>query len=161
MQATVDHGSIVAGSASAIQVALHHSEGFNLWTGYVRCAAFCISGRLEPTPTQDLHCGEPGWGRRSAPDVCFLTGCKLYFIIELYLALLYPILNFQSGETMRLPLHQAEGGGVLSEWLTESLRQSILNGCFDPGERLDQVGIAEAYGVSLTPVREALRRLSR
>ena len=60
---------------------------------------------------------------------------------------------------MKLPLHRANGGGVLSDWITESLRESILRGHFDPGEKIDQVRTAEDFGVSLTPVREALRRL--
>jgi len=40
-----------------------------------------------------------------------------------------------------------------------SLREAILNGYFEPGEKLDQDLIAEELGVSRTPVREALKRL--
>ena len=39
------------------------------------------------------------------------------------------------------------------------MRQDILSGELEPGEILDQVHIARRYGVSRTPVREALRVL--
>ena len=48
---------------------------------------------------------------------------------------------------------------VLADWVTASLREAILNGYFEPGEKLDQDLIAEELGVSRTPVREALNRL--
>lgn len=43
--------------------------------------------------------------------------------------------------------------------VTEELRQAILDGRLRPGERISQEGLAEAYGTSRVPVREALRRL--
>ena len=60
---------------------------------------------------------------------------------------------------IRLPLQQTQGRGALSDWVAETLRESILHGHFEPGERLDQIAIAQELDVSLTPVREALRRL--
>ncbi|RKP59283.1 GntR family transcriptional regulator [Pararobbsia silviterrae] len=41
----------------------------------------------------------------------------------------------------------------------EMLRQEILSGALAPGDVLNQVHIARSYGVSRTPVREALRML--
>lgn len=44
---------------------------------------------------------------------------------------------------------------------TARLRGDILAGAFGPGERLGEVDLAERFGVSRTPVREALRALER
>jgi len=41
----------------------------------------------------------------------------------------------------------------------QKLRSAILNGYFEPGERLVESQIADEMGVSRTPVREAIRRL--
>jgi DNA-binding GntR family transcriptional regulator len=40
-----------------------------------------------------------------------------------------------------------------------TLRQGILDGIYAPGARLGEADLADALGVSRTPVREALRRL--
>jgi DNA-binding GntR family transcriptional regulator len=45
--------------------------------------------------------------------------------------------------------------------LYERLRAAILNGEYRPGAALAETVVAEAYGVSRTPVREALRRLEQ
>ncbi|WP_053226217.1 GntR family transcriptional regulator [Solirubrobacter soli] len=42
----------------------------------------------------------------------------------------------------------------------EQIRRLVLDGDIAPGERLGQVELAERLGISRTPVREALRRLS-
>ena len=42
----------------------------------------------------------------------------------------------------------------------ERIRRLVLDGDVAPGERLGQVELAERLGISRTPVREALRRLS-
>lgn len=39
------------------------------------------------------------------------------------------------------------------------IRQAILRGAYKPGERLQEVALAEELGTSRTPVREALRKL--
>lgn len=47
----------------------------------------------------------------------------------------------------------------LSAQLYESLRLALMNGQYEPGHRLTIAGLAEEYGTSITPVREAIFRL--
>jgi DNA-binding GntR family transcriptional regulator len=47
-----------------------------------------------------------------------------------------------------------------AERLAEAIVDSVLSGDFTPGLRLDEAMLAERYGVSRTPVREALRQLA-
>jgi len=47
----------------------------------------------------------------------------------------------------------------LREVVFNTLRQAIIQGEFQPGERLMEVSIANKLGVSRTPVREAIRML--
>jgi DNA-binding FadR family transcriptional regulator len=42
-----------------------------------------------------------------------------------------------------------------------ALRQDIIEGVFTPGQRLTNLELAERYGVSATPLREALKTWSR
>jgi DNA-binding GntR family transcriptional regulator len=49
---------------------------------------------------------------------------------------------------------------TLAETLAEAIAAGILNGTLPPGERLDEMRLAEQHGVSRTPVREALRQLA-
>ena len=44
--------------------------------------------------------------------------------------------------------------------LTDELREQILSGALEPGQRIRQEEIARRAGVSRVPVREALRSLS-
>jgi DNA-binding GntR family transcriptional regulator len=44
--------------------------------------------------------------------------------------------------------------------LAERLEEDIVSGRLAPGERLDEVSLATSFGVSRTPVREALQRLA-
>jgi DNA-binding GntR family transcriptional regulator len=48
----------------------------------------------------------------------------------------------------------------LSESLVGYIKQQILNGMLNPGDRIVETKIAEELGISQTPVREALRQLS-
>lgn len=43
--------------------------------------------------------------------------------------------------------------------VVDALREAILSGRYRPGERLQQMAVADDLGVSPTPVREALRQL--
>jgi len=47
----------------------------------------------------------------------------------------------------------------LREIVFETLREAIINGVLEPGERLMEIQLAEEMGVSCTPVREAIRKL--
>jgi DNA-binding GntR family transcriptional regulator len=47
----------------------------------------------------------------------------------------------------------------LREIVFESLREAIISGVLEPGERLMEIQLAEEMGVSRTPVREAIRKL--
>jgi DNA-binding GntR family transcriptional regulator len=47
-----------------------------------------------------------------------------------------------------------------SELVVDQVRDRILQGEYAPGDRLGEVELAEKLGVSRTPVREALRRLT-
>lgn len=53
-----------------------------------------------------------------------------------------------------------QGGHVASDSAVDGVRGLILRGEYAPGARLGEVELAEALGVSRTPVREALRQLA-
>lgn len=50
---------------------------------------------------------------------------------------------------------------TLPEQLAEKLVELIINGVFEPGQRLHEASLAEQFSVSRGPVREALRLLER
>lgn len=47
----------------------------------------------------------------------------------------------------------------LRELVFEAIRQAIIDGTLEPGQRLMETQLAEELGVSRTPVREAIRKL--
>jgi GntR family transcriptional regulator of vanillate catabolism len=49
---------------------------------------------------------------------------------------------------------------TLSQQVTQALRDWILHGRFKPGERIEEIPIAQTMGVSRTPVRAALATLA-
>ena len=49
----------------------------------------------------------------------------------------------------------------LGHYVFENLKQAIVRGDFSPGNRLVESRIAEALGISRTPVREAIHKLER
>ncbi|SDA61717.1 GntR family transcriptional regulator [Sinorhizobium sp. NFACC03] len=49
--------------------------------------------------------------------------------------------------------------GNLSEQVYGTIRASLMDGRYEPGERLTIASLAEQLGVSITPVREAIFRL--
>lgn len=51
-------------------------------------------------------------------------------------------------------------GAKLSDQLRERIEERIVVGEYAPGTRLDEVEIAKAFGVSRTPIREALIQLA-
>ena len=44
--------------------------------------------------------------------------------------------------------------------ITSALERQIIEGQRAPGTRLDERGLAEEFGVSRTPIREAIRQLA-
>lgn len=50
--------------------------------------------------------------------------------------------------------------GNISDAAADAVREMILDGRLEPGERLNEVRLAEALGVSRTPLREGLRLLA-
>ncbi|MGH3680478.1 MAG: GntR family transcriptional regulator, partial [Natronosporangium sp.] len=52
-----------------------------------------------------------------------------------------------------------EGHRPLRDKVVEELRRRIVNGGYAPGDRLTEDRLAEAFGVSRNPVREAIRVL--
>ena len=54
---------------------------------------------------------------------------------------------------------QVEAVKTVREQVTNSLRSLILEGSYAPGNKLKQDELAASFGVSLVPVREALRQL--
>lgn len=58
-------------------------------------------------------------------------------------------------------LPPARGRESLADGVYNALRDGITNGSLSAGFRLREVALAKHFGVSTTPVREALRRLER
>jgi DNA-binding GntR family transcriptional regulator len=55
----------------------------------------------------------------------------------------------------------SEPEGTSKNLIYEELRRSIISGHLRPGERLNIDALAQHYGVSVTPVRDALQMLSQ
>src|ERR1700734_3640856 len=53
----------------------------------------------------------------------------------------------------------ARTAAPLRQQVVRLIREDILNGGLVPGQRLVESGLCEAYGVSRTVIREALRQL--
>ncbi len=47
-----------------------------------------------------------------------------------------------------------------TEYVAERLKQDVASGAIKPGELIKQTVLAKRYGVSATPVREAMRLLA-
>jgi DNA-binding GntR family transcriptional regulator len=52
-----------------------------------------------------------------------------------------------------------EPGGISHDRLYRALRARIMHGEVDPGQAMTLRGVAQEFGTSMTPAREALRRL--
>jgi len=59
-----------------------------------------------------------------------------------------------------IPVNTTVTSTTLASSLTTQLRQDIIKGVFAPGSRLRTKELAERYGTSLIPMREALSRLA-
>ena len=49
--------------------------------------------------------------------------------------------------------------GTGARFVYETLRDEILNLTLQPGEPIDEIGLAERLSMSRTPIREAIRKL--
>ena len=61
---------------------------------------------------------------------------------------------------MTIPPRILDSGLAAHDRLYRTLRQQIMHGELPPGQALTLRGLAAQFGVSMTPAREALRRLS-
>ena len=61
--------------------------------------------------------------------------------------------------SVRLEARSTDTGDVAHDRVFRALRTRIMHGEIGPGEALTLRGIAAAFGVSMTPAREAVRRL--
>jgi DNA-binding GntR family transcriptional regulator len=66
----------------------------------------------------------------------------------------------EAGRSRTILTLAGEPGATLAEALRQTLVDKIMRGDFDEGARLYPERIAEQYGVSMTPVREALMQLA-
>ena len=57
------------------------------------------------------------------------------------------------------PAKTKTGGGTQSNQLAQQLEEMIFSGQLRPGEKIEEAVIAARFGVSRTPVREAIQRL--
>jgi DNA-binding GntR family transcriptional regulator len=60
-----------------------------------------------------------------------------------------------------VPFLDAEGTATRTQQVAEEIRMEILRNVLRPGTRITEEGLAERYGLSRTPIREALRLLTR
>lgn len=64
--------------------------------------------------------------------------------------------SLKSPSMRRKPLERHQ---TLRERILETIREAILNGTLQPGEKVSEPDLAERFGISRTPIREALRQL--
>ncbi len=58
-----------------------------------------------------------------------------------------------------MKIKQIERHQTLREKILETIREAILNGTLKPGEKVAEPELAERFGISRTPIREAFRQL--
>ncbi len=75
--------------------------------------------------------------------------------------MLAPARPLWSGRAMRppVPLRAPDATGTAHDRLYRGLRARIMHGELAPGQALTLRGLGAEYGVSMTPAREAMRRL--
>lgn len=62
---------------------------------------------------------------------------------------------------MQSPTPVADSGLTRTQQVVDEIRLEILRNLLPPGSRITEEGLAERYGLSRTPIREALRLLTR
>jgi len=65
----------------------------------------------------------------------------------------------QSIKDSTQPMISVDSGDTLASAIRRRLADRVLNGEFPPKSKLDEQKLAEQFGVSRTPIREALRQL--
>ena len=65
------------------------------------------------------------------------------------------------GPNSRAPLFQPHEVRSLRDRAYDDIREAILTGALQPGERIKERDVAAQMGISTTPVKEALRRLEQ
>ena len=60
---------------------------------------------------------------------------------------------------MRKKKFQISSPQTLREKIADSIREAIVKGTLKPGERVSEPELAERFGISRTPIREAIRQL--
>lgn len=63
------------------------------------------------------------------------------------------------GRLLPIEVDEATDGRTVQSLVYDQLRRALMSGHFEPGEGISLRAAASALGTSLTPVREALRRL--
>jgi DNA-binding GntR family transcriptional regulator len=73
--------------------------------------------------------------------------------------ILYTILCSLIKRSFLVRRKQIEKHQTLREKILETIRDAILKGSLKPGERVSEPDLAERFGISRTPIREAFRQL--
>src|SRR2546430_14012948 len=81
---------------------------------------------------------------------------KSFSCIQFRAARSRPIYTWRQKETAPMKIKS----GTRAEKLREAIEESIATGTFAPGMHLEETELAQRFGVSRTPLREALIQLS-
>src|SRR6267154_122128 len=82
---------------------------------------------------------------------------KSFFCIQLGLA---KVARRFTGRAGKEAAQMKIKSGTRAEKLREAIEESIATGAFAPGMHLEETDLAQRFGVSRTPLREALIQLS-
>ena len=73
--------------------------------------------------------------------------------------LLYTVYDKVIMERFKRSVHPQERHRTLRERIVDFVKEAIIKGRLRPGERIPEPELAERFGVSRTPIREAFRQL--
>src|SRR3954467_322971 len=88
--------------------------------------------------------------------------CAEYLRLHSYSIVLYTKtwISHSIGLRYNVPLRMEVNEMRLADTLRDQLEQDIVTGALRPGARLDEQSLAARFGVSRTPIREALMQLA-